>query len=62
MSRSGVEKKPPWRALPADLRRQVELTLDSPLKRAARIWGGYGPTPTFRLSLANGRRAFYLEK
>jgi hypothetical protein len=28
------------------------------VRRAARIWGGYGPTPTFRLRLADGRGVF----
>lgn len=29
------------------------------MARASRIWGGYSPTPTYRLRLADGRRAFF---
>ncbi len=28
------------------------------MRRAVRVWGGYGPTPTFRLTLDGGGRAF----
>ncbi|MBO0783510.1 MAG: phosphotransferase, partial [Ktedonobacteraceae bacterium] len=31
----------------------------APVIRATRIWGGYAPTPTYRLTLADGRRAFF---
>lgn len=41
------------------VRRQVEAALGSPVRRAARVWGGYAPTPTFRLALVDGRRAFF---
>jgi hypothetical protein len=58
MSRTGVEEKPAWRAVPRAVRRAVEDALGAPVARAARIWGGYGPTPTFRLRLADGRGAF----
>ncbi|MCC6457674.1 MAG: phosphotransferase [Caldilineaceae bacterium] len=27
--------------------------------RASRIWGGYSPTPSYRLALADGRKAFF---
>lgn len=59
MARSGVEAKPPWRQVPKAVRRQIEAALGAPVVRAARIWGGYAPTPTFRLTLADGRRAFF---
>jgi fructosamine-3-kinase len=59
MSRTGVETKLPWRQVPKVVRQQVEAALGSPVRRAARIWGGYSPTPTFRLALADGRRAFF---
>ncbi len=59
MSRTGVEEKPPWRAVPPAVRRGVEATLGSAIVRGARVYGGYGPTPTFRLLLADGRRAFF---
>src|SRR5512143_4236489 len=58
MSRTGVEAKPPWSSVPAAVRAEVAARLDSPVRRAARIWGGYGPTPTFRLRLADGRGVF----
>ena len=59
MSRTGVEVKPPWRSIPKALRQQVTEALGAPVVRAQRVWGGYAPTPTFRLALADGRRAFF---
>jgi fructosamine-3-kinase len=59
MSRTGIEDKPPWRQVPKAVRQQVEQALGQPVRRAARVWGGYGPTPTYRLALADGRRAFF---
>lgn len=59
MARSGIEAKPAWRSLPAALRQRVEQTFGTPVARAARTWGGYGPTPAFRLTLADGKRAFF---
>lgn len=59
MSRTGVEPKPAWRAVPRPVRQAVAELLGAPVARAARIWGGYAPTPTFRLRLADGRRAFF---
>lgn len=58
MSRTGVEAKPPWRAVPRGVRDGVERALGAPVARAMRIWGGYSATPTFRLRLVDGRRAF----
>src|SRR5262249_55923961 len=58
MSRTGVEAKPAWRAMPRELRDAITRTLDGNVLRAARVWGGYSPSPTFRLLLADGRRAF----
>jgi hypothetical protein len=54
MSRTGVEAKPPWRAVPVAVRRAV-----AEVARGARVWGGYGPAPTFRLRLADGRGLFF---
>lgn len=59
MSRTGVEAKPTWQSLPPAVRRRATETLGSEIVRAARIWGGYSPSPTFRLRLANGQRAFF---
>ncbi|HUG05519.1 MAG TPA: hypothetical protein VMQ78_03155 [Candidatus Limnocylindria bacterium] len=33
--------------------------LGSPVARAARVYGGYAPSATFRIALADGRRAFF---
>jgi len=58
MSRTGVETKLPWKQVPKAVRQQVDRALGAPVTRATRIWGGYGPTPTYRLVLEDGRRAF----
>ena len=57
--RTGVEAKPPWRSIPRALRDAVDAALGTGVRRAVRVWGGYSPTPTFRLRLADGRRAFF---
>src|SRR5579875_130878 len=59
MSRTGIEDKPPWKRVPKKVRQEIETALGAPVRRAARVWGGYGPTPTYRLVLADGRRAFF---
>src|SRR5579863_7887922 len=59
MARSGIEVKPTWRSLPVALRQRVEQTFGVPVARAARVWGGYTPTPTFRLTLADGKKVFF---
>lgn len=59
MSRIGVEAKPPWRSVPDVVRHSVREALGSPVIQGRRAWGGYGPTPTFRLVLADGRRVFF---
>lgn len=59
MSRTGVEAKPLWRSLPPEVRRRAAEALGAEIVRASRIWGGYSPSPTFRLTLANGQRAFF---
>lgn len=59
MPRAGAEAKPAWREVPAPVRRQAEAILGGRVARASRAWGGYSPTPTFRLRLADGRRAFF---
>jgi len=59
MSRTGVELKPAWQTVPPSVRQAVEGILGAPVRRAMRVWGGYGPTPTYRLRLADGRRAFF---
>ncbi len=59
MSRQGVEDKLPWNRVPPPIRRQVEEIAGSPVVRGARVWGGYGPTPTYRLRLADGQGLFF---
>ena len=59
MSRKGREDKLPWKRVPKAIRHEIEAALGAPVKRAARIWGGYSPTPTYRLVLTDGRRAFF---
>ena len=49
MSRTGIEAKPLWRSLPPEVRRRTAETLGAEIVRATRIWGGYSPSPTFRL-------------
>jgi hypothetical protein len=59
MARAGAEAKLPWRRVPAGVRQELGLLLGAPVARGARVWGGYSPTPTFRLLLADGRSAFF---
>lgn len=59
MPRGGVEAKPRWASVPSAVRRQTEALLGGRVVRATRAWGGYGPSPTFRLRLDDGRRAFF---
>lgn len=59
MSRTGAEEKPEWRRVPRPVRAGVADMLGAPVVRARRIWGGYGPSATFRISLQDGRRAFF---
>ena len=59
MSRTGVEPKPAWRSVPERVPRRAEDTLGARVDRGARVWGGYTPTPTFRLRLGDGRGALF---
>ena len=58
MSRTGAEAKPPWAAVPRAIKDDVAKLLGSPVVRAERVYGGYAPSATFRIRLADGRRAF----
>jgi len=53
------EAKPAWSAVPASVKAQTEALLGHRVTRAVRAYGGYGPSATFVLSLADGRRAFF---
>ena len=59
MSRRGAEPKPPWSAVPREVKDDVARILGSPVVRAGRVYGGYAPSATFRMVLADGRRAFF---
>ncbi len=59
MPRTGLEPKPAWDAVPPAVRRAAEELLGAEVRRAMRVWGGYSPTPTYRLRLADGRRVFF---
>jgi aminoglycoside phosphotransferase (APT) family kinase protein len=59
MSRTGIEAKPPWRVVPKEVCDRTESILGAKIRRAERVYGGYTPTPTYRLRLADGRRAFF---
>ena len=45
--------------MPRDLRAAVEAELGVRVARAVRAYGGYAPSATFRLTLANRKRAFF---
>jgi hypothetical protein len=59
VSRQGAEPKPPWSAVPRQIKDDVARVLGAPVARAERVYGGYAPSATFRLRLANGKRAFF---
>ncbi len=59
MSRRGAEAKPAWYLIPPEVKREVERILRSRVRRAQRVFGGYAPSATFRMRLANRGRAFF---
>lgn len=54
----GPEPKPVWRHLPKSVRGFAADALGVGITSGMRAWGGYSPSPTFRLRLADGRRVF----
>lgn len=58
MSRRGAEQKSPWSAVPREVKDSVAGLLGSPVVRASPVYGGYAPSATFRVVLADGRRSF----
>jgi hypothetical protein len=52
------EPKPYWREVPQELRQQIEEKMESPIRTGSRIFGGYGPSATFRIFLVDGRTIF----
>jgi fructosamine-3-kinase len=59
VSRRGAEPKPPWSDVPQKVKERVAEVLGSAVSRGERVYGGYAPSATFRLKLANGKRAFF---
>lgn len=59
MRRAGPEPKPPWHRVPLPVRHVVSQSLGAEVRRAQIAWGGYTPTPTYRLLLTDRRRAFF---
>jgi len=55
----GAEPKPAWSEIPGEVRSEAEGLLRSRIVRAERVYGGYSPSATFRMRLANGRLAFF---
>jgi hypothetical protein len=53
------EDKPTWFAVPLAVRDEAERLLGARVVRATRRFGGYGPSATFHLRLADGRTAFF---
>lgn len=53
------EDKPTWSAVPRQVRDEAERMLGARVVRATRRFGGYGPSATFHLNLADGRNAFF---
>ena len=53
------EDKPAWSQVPPSVRAETERRLGARVMRATRAYGGYAASATFRLALANGRRAFF---
>src|SRR5436305_13735091 len=53
------EEKPQWSEVPPTVRAEAERRLGSRITRATRAYGGYAASATFRLVLANGKRAFF---
>jgi phosphotransferase family enzyme len=45
--------------VPREIKDRTARLLGAPVVRAERIYGGYAPSATFRMSLANGKRAFF---
>jgi hypothetical protein len=45
--------------VPLAVRQRAADVLGAPIARAVRAWGGYAPSATFRLRLADGRLAFF---
>ncbi len=52
------ESKPAWSEVPAQLKSALAEIAGAPIVDAMVAWGGYGPSATFVLRLADGRELF----
>jgi hypothetical protein len=52
------EAKPDWADLPDGLREKIGTLIGEPIARAATVHGGFGPSATFVLRTAGGRKVF----
>jgi len=55
---AGGGNRPPWNALPQDLRHQIETLLGSPVAEATSQPGGFSPGSADRVVTATGQRCF----
>ncbi len=58
-SRRGAEAKPSWADVPRAVKAETERVLGVSITRAARVYGGYAPSATYRMRLADGQGAFF---
>jgi hypothetical protein len=59
VARTGEEAKPALREVPPSVRDRAARLWGSDITRPERVYGGYAPSATFRLKLADGRGAFF---
>ena len=52
------EPKPTWRSVPLPVRQRIEEIAGGRVMRGSRVWGGYGPSATFVLTLEDGGSVF----
>lgn len=53
-----LEIKPYWTDVPRELQQEIEGKLDSRIVKGDRVFGGFGPSATFRLYMEDGRTIF----
>ena len=52
------EPKPDWQSVPKSVKDAIEGFFGSGIRSGEIVWGGYSPSATFLLTLANGRKIF----
>jgi len=52
------EPKPSWDEVPAAMRGKLAAIVGGEIAQAVTVWGGYGPSATFTLTTAAGKRFF----